>query len=569
MKTITKHFKSFIIFCLIANTKLSLAQSPCATNFTAVAGSSGSYTFYCNAPTSSSINPTFFNWSFGNGLSTVNAFNTQASTIYTANGTYIVTLMSSNSALSCTTTITQTIMVSNVTSTPCSIFASFTYTQGSSGSVFFTSISTGVTPSTNYFWDFGDFSYGTGSSTSHNYYNGTYTVTLMMSDSSGIQTCVANSGQVITVNSNTCNFNVNFNYTYGSDGVVFFNSTSTGTNSNTTFLWNFGDFSGGSNGASTSYNYSSNGLYTVLLTRVDSTGFLPCITHYTQTIVVTTNTCNLNANFASATGAGNSVNFYNTSIGTDSSTVYNWNFGDGNSSTSPNPTHTYLNSGTYNVLLNIYDQNNNLTCNDSIYQTVSVGNQPCVANANFSLTPTNTPQVWNVFPANPTNVVGATWNWGDGSTSNTLYTSHTYSAAGMYNICLTVTVSCGAIDTACVSYSIYKIAGTAQDMSIIQLTVVDLSSVSIKNTTTETIDYSISPNPNNGLFDLNVKGVKSKNVNVAVYNVVGKIVYETFGETNNGNFVKDIQLNEMPNGIYFIKVSVDNHVSTKKIIINK
>jgi PKD repeat protein len=46
--------------------------------------------------------------------------------------------------------------------------------------------------------------------------------------------------------------------------------------------------------------------------------------------------------------AGMKITFTNTS---KNATEYLWDFGDGNSSNTENPTHTYLKSGSYNVLL--------------------------------------------------------------------------------------------------------------------------------------------------------------------------------------------------------------------------
>ncbi len=57
--------------------------------------------------------------------------------------------------------------------------------------------------------------------------------------------------------------------------------------------------------------------------------------------------------------------FTNTSI---NSTVYAWNFGDGGTSTQPNPVHTYATSGTYNVRLIA----TNGSCSDTIYHNVTI-----------------------------------------------------------------------------------------------------------------------------------------------------------------------------------------------------
>ena len=50
---------------------------------------------------------------------------------------------------------------------------------------------------------------------------------------------------------------------------------------------------------------------------------------------------------------GNSITF--SDISTGSPTSWTWDFGDGNSSTLQNPTHTYSSAGTYNVSLTVSD----------------------------------------------------------------------------------------------------------------------------------------------------------------------------------------------------------------------
>jgi hypothetical protein len=60
------------------------------------------------------------------------------------------------------------------------------------------------------------------------------------------------------------------------------------------------------------------------------------------------------------------VNFYDSSI---VATAWRWNFGDGNTSTLANPTHTYLNIGNYNVTLEVDDAN---SCTKSIVKNIHV-----------------------------------------------------------------------------------------------------------------------------------------------------------------------------------------------------
>lgn len=74
------------------------------------------------------------------------------------------------------------------------------------------------------------------------------------------------------------------------------------------------------------------------------------------------------------------VNFNNTSMGS-SSTTYFWDFGDGDTSTLFNPTHTYTSSGTFTITLITFDS---LSCNlsDTIVKQVSI-----LSDTTYSLSP--------------------------------------------------------------------------------------------------------------------------------------------------------------------------------------
>ena len=76
----------------------------------------------------------------------------------------------------------------------------------------------------------------------------------------------------------------------------------------------------------------------------------------------------------------NTANFTNTSTDSDGTVVsYAWDFGDGQSSSLENPTHTYASTGTYNVTLSVTD-NDNLTDSSSQSVTVPLVNVKTVGN---------------------------------------------------------------------------------------------------------------------------------------------------------------------------------------------
>ena len=90
-------------------------------------------------------------------------------------------------------------------------------------------------------------------------------------------------------------------------------------------------------------------------------------------VVVNVNTIP-SAAFASV-GTGLSVAFTDQSAG--AVTSYLWDFGDGNTSTLQNPTHTYANFGTYNVCLTV--DNNGCTDMACVSTDVLVGIEPSAA----------------------------------------------------------------------------------------------------------------------------------------------------------------------------------------------
>jgi PKD repeat protein len=137
---------------------------------------------------------------------------------------------------------------------------------------------------------------------------------------------------------------------------------------------------------------------------------------------------------------GNTVNFYGDSSTSAFTPNYFWNFGDGTSSTSKNPSHIYKN-GTFSICLTINDTLNK--CSDSVCTTITIF-VPAACKANFAwtaYTPNgNKPII--MFSDSSYNVYSK-FNFGD-NTSHIRYRNmsnnipHTYDSAGTYYVCLFV-----------------------------------------------------------------------------------------------------------------------------------
>ncbi len=125
-----------------------------------------------------------------------------------------------------------------------------------------------------------------------------------------------------------------------------------------------------------------------------------------------------------------------------------WTFGDSAVSNIQNPTHTYTQSGSYNVCLTITDGANcaNSYCQQIVVTGSAQGNctagfsaytSPGTVNASFVNTSVST-----YLPAIYT--VSYVWDFGDSTTLTTTNMSaitHQYPQQGTYNVCLTIVVT--------------------------------------------------------------------------------------------------------------------------------
>lgn len=131
--------------------------------------------------------------------------------------------------------------------------------------------------------------------------------------------------------------------------VNFTSQASTATGTVTNWLWDFG--AGGSNQSNPSFTYTVNGDYNVSLIVKNNWGCQSEAViklHEIQVYPKVNASFNIPVNYSCSTPF--TVNFVNTSTGGGIIT-YVWDFGDGQTSTSANPLHTYVNPGVYTVTL--------------------------------------------------------------------------------------------------------------------------------------------------------------------------------------------------------------------------
>lgn len=82
-----------------------------------------------------------------------------------------------------------------------------------------------------------------------------------------------------------------------------------------------------------------------------------------------------------------------------------------------------------------------------------------------------------------------------------------------------------------------------------------------------TVDVSVTPNPNNGLFTLKVRSANADKVNVKVLNNFGEQVYSDNNVELHNNYSTEIDLSKYAKGLYYLHIYSDEVNYIEKIIV--
>ena len=195
--------------------------------------------------------------------------------------------------------------------------------------------------------------------------------------------------------------------------------------------WDFGDGTG-SHQPAPSHTFDT-GSHTVTLTVVDEDGATDA---HSTTINVGTSANRLPTANLRYTCSGTSCDFTDISGDDGSVTGWSWNFDDGGTSGARHPSHTFPAPGTYAVTLRATDNSG-----ASHWQLVQVqagtANAPPFASFTYPCSGSTCNFTDHSKDPNGT-IVSWLWEFGDGTTSTAQHPSHTYAAAGIYQVRLTV-----------------------------------------------------------------------------------------------------------------------------------
>ena len=213
-------------------------------------------------------------------------------------------------------------------------------------------------------------------------------------------------------------------------------------NSPTGWTWLFGD-GGTSYVQNPVHTYTTTGTYTVTLIakNADGSDTLTKTGYITALKQASVPAVSFITNVTGGT-APLPVQFIDSS--TNSPTSWVWSFGDGETSTLPNPVHTYITDGSYTVTLTATNSAGSNTVSRSGYITVNKATDPPTAVFKSTKTSGIPPLDVQFMDASTNSPSSWTWSFGDGGTSTLPNPTHTYTAPGSYTVTLTATNSMGS-----------------------------------------------------------------------------------------------------------------------------
>lgn len=192
--------------------------------------------------------------------------------------------------------------------------------------------------------------------------------------------------------------------------------------------WNWGD-GATTSGATSTHTYAGRGTQTVTLTVTAASGATAELTQQVSTnlppVAALTSSCDLLACTFDAS----------TSTDDDGIATYQWDFGDGASSTEAAPQHSYATPGEYSVMLTVVDSDG---ASATATAQVKVVAAPV---ADFTATCTSLTCEFDATAsvAPGSEIAEYNWDFGDGSSGTGEKPQHEYTANGDYSVVLTLT----------------------------------------------------------------------------------------------------------------------------------
>lgn len=225
--------------------------------------------------------------------------------------------------------------------------------------------------------------------------------------------------------------------------VVTFRDLS--TNNPTSWLWDFGDATTPSTVRNPAHTYSVPGVFNVKLTAINASG-RDTMTKASYITIYSPPTINFSADRTSGC-IPQTINFTDLSVqGNSGIASWQWDFGDGHSSTLRNPSNVYPNAGLYNVSLAVTDSNR---CTSRLQREdyLNIETYPAASFSATNRIGCNIPLNVSFTNTSTGNNLTYQWDFGDLGTSTQPNPTHNYITRGNFTVNLIATSGAGCSDT--------------------------------------------------------------------------------------------------------------------------
>ncbi len=534
-------------------------RSTCVANFTtSVNGDTVQFT-------NTSTGGASYSWSFGNGATSTATNPTYAYGTPTG-GTmsYGVCLRVLDSSGNVCDSICKYVTISG--SSSCSPSFQFAQDSGNSYKYYFYGSTPPAGGSAQWIINDGSYHYYNGQNATHTF-NTTASsawVAYYLYDSSRAF-CDSTSMFISLVNTPNCSAY----WTYrniGGDSII---STTNGSSlpSGGSYLWDFGD---GNTSTATSpthsYVYSANTVtYVACLKVLDSSGAVcDSFCRYITVRGFNSTSCTASLDY---TISGDTIVFTDSSASVNGHTAY-W-YINGASYTGSTVTYVYNSTGAGYVSACLVINDSVANCWDSTCINIFMQSpRNCQASFYVGLDTTNTYTIYIINNSTGTTAYTSyLWTFGDGDSSTLQNPTHDYDSFGLFNLCLTISDS-NCTSTYCDSIGLDS-NGNLLKLDGFKIIVVNEDDLTSVNDPEKVSKLNVYPNPSSGVVNLEFEATSSENARIQVIDAMGREVISQEKFVTGGNNEIELNLNEVSEGLYFIKINVGNYNACKRVLLSR
>ena len=328
------------------------------------------------------------------------------------------------------------------------------------------------------------------------------------------------------------------------------------------WTWGFGDGTTSSD-QNPAHTYAAAGEYVVTLTITSDS----CLSTIEEVVFVgdfTLPDCQAFFwPFPDSSGTDLSYQFINLSLG--DATAWNWDFGDGTTSTEENPLHTYTAAGTYNVILMISGPN----CQSSFELVLDTDdffvspNNPTSNNIQALFTPVIDLSSNSVYFKNQStstaDITEITYDFGDGQDASAENVHHIFPAKKSYNVTMHVKDAIGNTSS---------FVGAINLETGMFVSSTNSSSIILSNPKITKEDFALELTPNPASSDVAVAFTTSiaGKYNIEITSITGQTLYTTSFNGAKGDNKVNIDVHNYPQGLYLLKLQVNDSYQTYKLV---